>query len=278
MRVCIILSLALPLWCWSAAVNGADAAGGDLQEQSSISEEGDSIFGWEAADPEDELEENIEALEEGVPLDPNEPGQWSLTARNAFNGVFLWDRPIPTWTSMITVAPATALDVVLSLFDSNNVTLVNEQNSAAVGAPETITNFNISSPGIHSVQIKTIEGAQTDYAMMFMDAESYSFIFKGLLIENTSQSGYVEADSDHFWFFSIESSDSVSFRITPEDNGDPYVELYDPDGSRMLTIDHNGEGEAEELTNYTLLDGGMYGIRVAEFSFQPMSYTIQLLP
>ena len=178
----------------------------------------------------------------------------------------------------ITVAPATALDVVLSLFDSNNVTLVNEQNSAAVGAPETITNFNISSPGIHSVQIKTIEGAQTDYAMMFMDAESYSFIFKGLLIENTSQSGYVEADSDHFWFFSIESSDSVSFRITPEDNGDPYVELYDPDGSRMLTIDHNGEGEAEELTNYTLLDGGMYGIRVAEFSFQPMSYTIQLLP
>ena len=73
MKIWFILSLALPLWCWSAAVNGADAAGGDLQEEPSISEEGDSIFGWEAADPEDELEENIEALEEGVPLDPNEP-------------------------------------------------------------------------------------------------------------------------------------------------------------------------------------------------------------
>ena len=30
--------------------------------------------------------------------------------------------------------------------------------------------------------------------------------------------------------------------------------------------------------NYTLLKGGMYSIRVAEFDFLPMSYTIELLP
>ena len=72
----------------------------------------------------------------------------------------------------ITVAPATTSDVVLSLFDSNNVALVNEQNSAAVGAPETITNFNISHPGIHSVQIKTVEGTETDYALIRTARES----------------------------------------------------------------------------------------------------------
>lgn len=178
----------------------------------------------------------------------------------------------------ITVAPATASDVVLSLFDSNNVTLVNEQNFAVVGAPETISNFTISNPGIHTVQIQTLEGTQTDYALMFMDANSYSFIFKGRLVENAPKSGNVEADTDHFWFFNADGSDSVSFRITPNDNGDPYIELYDPNGARMLTIDDTGAGEVESLTNYTLLDGGMYSIRVAEFDFQPMSYTIELLP
>jgi hypothetical protein len=178
----------------------------------------------------------------------------------------------------ITVAPATSSNVILSLFDSNNVALVNEQNAGAVGAPETMTNINISNPGIYTVQIRTLEGSQTDYAVMFMDDESYSFIFKGRLVENAPQSAIVEADTDHFWFFSADSSESVSFTVTPNDAGDPYIELYDPKGSRILVLDDTGEGEVESLTNYTLLDSGMYGIRVAEFDFQPMSYTVKLLP
>jgi len=113
---------------------------------------------------------------------------------------------------------------------------------------------------------------------MFMDADSYSFIFRGRLTPNAPQNGNVEADTDHFWFFNASSGDSVSFTITPNDSGDPYVELYDPSGSRILTIDDTGSGEVESLNNYTLLDSGMYGIRVAEFDFQRMSYTVELLP
>jgi hypothetical protein len=179
----------------------------------------------------------------------------------------------------ITVAPATASNIVLSIFDSNNVILVNEQNSAAAGDPETITNLSISNPGIHTVQVRTTEGTQTDYAVMFMDSDSYSFIFKGRLTETTPfREGNVEADTDHFWFFNAENGDSLSFEVAPSGNGDPYVELYDPDGSRLLTIDENDGGEAESLDNYTLLDTGMYGIRVAEFDFEPMAYTIRLIP
>jgi hypothetical protein len=178
----------------------------------------------------------------------------------------------------ITVASATLNDIVLSLFDSEDVALVNEQNNSLAGNPETITNININNPGIHTIQVRTTNGSQTDYAIMFMDSDSYSFIFKGLLDENTARSGNVAADTDHFWFFNATNSDTVSFVVTPNNAGDPYIELYDPDGERILTIDDTGDGEVERLDNYTLLDGGMYGIRVAEFDFQPMSYSIELLP
>ena len=178
----------------------------------------------------------------------------------------------------ITVAPAASTDIVLSLFDSNNVALVSDQNNSQAGMPETITNVSISSPGIHTVQIKTSNETQTDYALMFMDSDSYSYIFKGQLAVGSAKSGNVAADTDHFWFFNANSGDSVSFIITPNDNSDPYIELYNPDGERILTIDDNNEEEAESLENYTLLDGGMYGIRVAEFDFQPMAYSIELLP
>ncbi len=32
-------------------------------------------------------------------FDPDEPGRWAVTARNAFNGVLLWKRPISAWTN-----------------------------------------------------------------------------------------------------------------------------------------------------------------------------------
>lgn len=37
----------------------------------------------------------------GPVFDPNEAAQWAITARNAFNGVFLWRKPISTWTDIM---------------------------------------------------------------------------------------------------------------------------------------------------------------------------------
>lgn len=36
----------------------------------------------------------------GPVFDPNETAQWTVTARNAFNGVLLWRKPISSWTSI----------------------------------------------------------------------------------------------------------------------------------------------------------------------------------
>ncbi len=36
----------------------------------------------------------------GPVFDPNEAAQWTITARNAFNGVFLWRKPISSWTDI----------------------------------------------------------------------------------------------------------------------------------------------------------------------------------
>jgi len=37
----------------------------------------------------------------GPVFDPNEAAQWTITARNAFNGVFLWRKPISSWTNIM---------------------------------------------------------------------------------------------------------------------------------------------------------------------------------
>ena len=37
----------------------------------------------------------------GPVFDPSEAAQWTITARNAFNGVFLWQKPISSWTDIM---------------------------------------------------------------------------------------------------------------------------------------------------------------------------------
>lgn len=176
----------------------------------------------------------------------------------------------------ITVAPGKPVDLALSVIDSEGKVLVNQQNLGQTGEVETIVDLSLTSKGMHELLVQTVDGEQTDYALMLMNQESYKFVFRGTFFDNDSRNDLLPEDTDHFWFFNALSGDSLSFEVTPNDNGDPYIELYDPNGSRLLTIDENDDGEAESLKNYPLLDGGMYGIRVAEFNFLPMEYQISL--
>jgi len=212
------------------------------------------------------------------PIEKGELGTEDLTLESLGAGeTDSWNLDLMAGDAItITVAPATTADIVLSILDSNGSFLVDNQNSATAGEVETVTNLQIANAGIHRVQIKTAQGMATDYAIMLMDANSYSFIFRGRLVEGVTRNESLAADNDHFWFYDAEGGESISFTITPDSTGDPYIELYDPDGARMLTLDDTGEGEAETLDSYTLLDPGIYAIRVAEFDFQPMSYQIRL--
>ena len=176
----------------------------------------------------------------------------------------------------LTVAPASTANIVLSVLGPDGVALVNAQNQASIGEVETITNFQIDDPGIYRLEIATSPTATTDYALMAMDNDSYSFDFRGTLLTNTPRNDALAPNHDHFWFFTGANGQSLTFSVAPQDSGDPYIELYDPQGARILTVDNTGEGDAETLESYTLLDSGMYGIRVAEFDFRAMSYQIAL--
>jgi len=176
----------------------------------------------------------------------------------------------------LTVAPASAANVTLTLVAPDGTIIVNGQDQAPAGEVETVTNQQIVNPGIYRMQIRTSEGTATEYAVMAMTNDSYGFVFRGTLRTNTPRSDTLRPDQDHFWFFSAEQGDSLSFSVTPQSASDPYIELYDPGGARILTIDNTGDGDTETLESYSLLESGMYGIRVAEFDFRTMPYQITL--
>ena len=174
----------------------------------------------------------------------------------------------------ITVAPASSANILLSVLTENGQIVVDRHDQAPAGEVETITNLSLSEPGSYQIQISSDPTEESNYALMVMNAESYNFNFRGTLSPGEQRSDSLPANSDHFWFFSASDGETISMQVTPYDQGDAYVELYGPDGSRLLTIDDSDNGEAEILDNHSILATGMYGIRVGEFDYFAMSYQI----
>jgi hypothetical protein len=151
---------------------------------------------------------------------------------------------------------------------------VNNRDQAAAGGVETIRDLDVSNTDAIEVQVSTDPARETDYALMVLDEESYGFSFEGALAFDSQQSGTLEENVDHFWFFSASDGDNIDLQITPDSDADAYVELYGPDAAQLRTIDDNGTGAAERLENYSILETGFYAVRVGEFDYGPMSYQI----
>lgn len=174
----------------------------------------------------------------------------------------------------ITVAPAAVTNILLTVVDESDTRLVENYDNAPAGEVETIVGLPVDSAGPLEIQVFSNTPISSDYALMVMDESSYKFHFRGTLDPGAMESDALAEESDHFWFFSAAEGDSLSMQVTPNDSGDAYVELYGPGASRLLTIDNKGNGEAEVLDNYPIADTGMYSIRVGEFDFAAMNYSI----
>jgi hypothetical protein len=192
-------------------------------------------------------------------------------------GIDNWTLRVDSSNSItITVAPAASVNIVITVLDDTGAAIVDRHDQASAGEVETITDLNLTQPGLYQLYITAEPNDQTNYALMILDSESYDFIFKGNLSDSTPRSDSLKADKDHFWFFSASDGDNINMSVTPIGETDPYLELYGSDGSWLLTIDNTGSGETETLENYSMLANGMYAIRVGEFDFAPMSYQITL--
>ena len=199
----------------------------------------------------------IETLQSGI------PDQWTLAVDT-------------TDSITITVAPASNANIVISILDETGATIVDAHDQSPGAEVETIKALSITTPGLYEIYVNAEPAMQTDYALMVMNSDSYSFSFQGTLTPSSPRSASLEPDSDHFWFFPMSAGNKINIRVTPSSQADPYLELYDPRGSRVLTIDDTGTGETESLEDYEALSDGMYGIRVGEFDFATMTYQILL--
>jgi hypothetical protein len=183
----------------------------------------------------------------------------------------------PTHKVTIMVAPAADANIQLTVQDGNGAVIVEDYDQAPAGEVETIVDLALTPGATYQLLISADPAQATDYALMVLDEESLGFHFQGTLASGVIESGATPLDTDDYWFFSAAAGETLTMQITPLDEMDAYVELYGPDAQLLETIDDGFGGDAELLEDYPLTESGMYGIRVGEFDFEPMTYEIVIL-
>lgn len=201
---------------------------------------------------------------ETVLLGPNEVHRWPF---------------VITSTTFITVNVASQieLDVSITIRDPFGA-VVAQQNSAQDGSPEVLSAVFLTTIGSYDILISSETGATGYYAILVLDQDSYTFVFNQTLDMGQDETTNLHENNDHFWFFYGAAGESVTIRVSPLDDADLFMRLFGPGG--ILLIDfHNetGEGEVEELLDFTLPETGFYSLLVGELAFGAATYTISLM-
>ncbi len=176
----------------------------------------------------------------------------------------------------ISVAPTTALDVELELSDPSGTTL-STKNDGVSGQVESVSAFSLETDGKYQIHVRAIGGTSGDYALLLQNSDSLPLIvFKGTMAIGATESSALQADTDDMWHFEGDVGEVITIRVTPLDNGDSLFYVLGPNSLELEFVDENADGEAEELTSYSLPSSGFYSIGVGEFNFNQSNYSIRL--
>jgi hypothetical protein len=212
-------------------------------------------------------------------------GQDLVAETLAVNEIHGWEYVVDS-TDVLTVNVSSPIDVdiVVGIEDPSG-SMIALQNNASQGEPEILAGVALNTAGTYRIIVTEKGGNAGSYGMIFQGEDDFAFVFKGTIGFGDSPTTSGRAQEDHFWHFVGEAERSISIVITPNDGSDLFFEIYSPDATLIKefgedgdegTIDEGGNGDPEELLDYELDETGLFAIRIGEFDFQEMNYTIRL--
>lgn len=173
----------------------------------------------------------------------------------------------------ITAAGEPGLNLVVSIVGDSGTPVLVMDNQPESGI-ERIENAALL-PGSYTVQVRGSSGEAGNYLVMLLFSESFDYTFVDLIEYGQQVSEATEEENDHFWLFYGEAGDVVTITAVPTNQGDLFLELYDPGGENISDfVDDGLEGEPETLSGFRLPDTGLFAVRIGEYEFNPMTYQL----
>jgi len=169
-----------------------------------------------------------------------------------------------------------ALDLTLTIISPSGQTVARVDGGYA-GAPEIAADILLTENGRYAIEISDFFGESGRYIISLVLNEEPKFNGGGEIRPGEGIQSVLPVNSQHIWTFEGAAGRLVSIVLTPEDNQmDAILNLYGPNGQRLVALDEGFSGDAEVISGFELPVTGVYSILVTSFSSDGGPYTLAL--
>jgi len=150
------------------------------------------------------------------------------------------------------------LDCYLELYGPNGIALTDDDDSGE-GLNALVEYYELPADGVYRIVAGAgMFGAAGAYGLTL---ERTEMVIEGILTYGETMSATLEPGTRHHWLFEGEEGDVVTISMTTvTEDMDAYLELFAPDGMRVMTDDDSGGDSNAELSAFELPLGGTYRI------------------
>ncbi len=168
------------------------------------------------------------------------------------------------------------LDLALTLLGPDRQPVAHADDGFA-GATESVIDVLLGQPGVYIVQVSDFFHASGHYRLVLSLADRPQYSGGGPISIGQALQGTLPANGQHNWVFQGTAGQRVSVVVEPGAAPfDAQLELYGPDGQRLVALDEGFSGDPEVLAGYELPANGEYAVLVRSFSPQGGPYTIAI--
>jgi hypothetical protein len=167
------------------------------------------------------------------------------------------------------------IDLTLAIFGPAGQTVTRIDNGYA-GDTEVATDILLAESGRYIIEVGEFFNQPGRYTLSFVLTEEPLYGGGGRIETGQGIQSVLPINGQHLWLFDGTAEQLVSIVLEPEDNFDAILDLYGPDGRRLVALDEGFSGDAEVISGFALPITGQYSIMVRSFAGDGGSYALSL--
>ncbi|MEJ2746580.1 MAG: pre-peptidase C-terminal domain-containing protein, partial [Anaerolineae bacterium] len=177
----------------------------------------------------------------------------------------------------LSLAPADKeLDLTLTLISPYGQTIA-QIDSGYAGNTEVAADLYLTENGRYVVEVSDFFGLSGQYSLSLTIEAKPQYTDTGEIQPGEAIESELPVNAQHVWSFGGEAGNLVSIDLSPRDNQmDAILNLYGPDGSRLVALDEGFSGDPEVISGFELPVTGQYAIHVSSFADNGGRYALTL--
>ncbi len=197
------------------------------------------------------------------------------TLNSGIQDVWAFSAPNGRYATITLSSDNNDLDLQLRIIDSNGQTIQVVDNGYT-GDTEIAADILLHTDGRYFVEVDEFFSQNGRYTLNLTITDQPIYQTGGQIqIGQTIES--ILGNSQDSWTFNGVAGEIVSIVLLPEDDQfDAILNLYGPDGTRLVALDEGFSGDAEVISGYELPIVGQYAIVVRSFAEEGGSYSLSL--